>query len=142
MKGKEFSEKAGFESDQRLHANQAFNQIGKGKDGRVGSPFHEFESAVALGEVQQVPVIPGLQMALIDFAEIEFALEGMVQVAQVGHGNYYVISRNFCQGSQHLFWIFDMFQDVETGYNIEGFHLELGQGISRVQLAGGPEARG
>lgn len=85
--GEDFSEESGFEADGSFGPKEAVHGFtNQREDGGVAAPFDEFETAMALGEVPKVPVIPTLEVAFVDEAEVKAAFEHPVEEAKVWNG--------------------------------------------------------
>ena len=88
MIGEDFFEDASFESDGHLRAEKAVYGFTEHRQNRsVAAPFDEFEAAVALGEVAQVPMVPTLEMAFVDQTEAELPIEHPVKETEVRNSN-------------------------------------------------------
>ena len=117
---------SGLKADSHARAKQAVSGFAKKrKNGGIGTPFDQLKSAMSLGQVAEMPVIPALQVALVDHTQTEFPVEHPIEEAQVRNGDNDVRPRDRCQVPERFHWAGDMFQNMEAGYCIERFFPEL-----------------
>ena len=102
-----------------------------GKDCRIKTPLNQFQIAITLCQVEQMAVVPGLEMTFVHGFDAPAEKTG--ESMEVWNRDDHRFAGDFGEDSDGFYRRWNMFEDMITNHRIKRFLAELGQWVLGVE---------